>query len=179
MKRSKSDTAAKGTNNTNSSNNPPQKRAKYVEDFDAENFADEEVDFGDNYYEQIEIVEGEEGGGTEGQQQGKWIRPRNVPLDPSTEDLTFQWLDIDMYSGPPLPSNPAGGPRVGGNDRIMPIVRLYGVTNEGNSVMANIHGFTPYFYASFVNMTDFSDRMLGEIRVALDTKVIYLIIILN
>ena len=28
----------------------------------------------------------------------------------------------------------------------VPIVRMYGVTMEGNSVMAHIHGFAPFFY---------------------------------
>ena len=27
-----------------------------------------------------------------------------------------------------------------------PIVRFYGVTMEGNSVMCHVHGFLPYFY---------------------------------
>lgn len=27
-----------------------------------------------------------------------------------------------------------------------PILRLFGVTAKGNSVLANIHGFQPYFY---------------------------------
>ena len=28
----------------------------------------------------------------------------------------------------------------------VPIVRMFGVTMEGNSVLAHIHGFTPYFF---------------------------------
>lgn len=27
-----------------------------------------------------------------------------------------------------------------------PIIRFYGVTMEGNSVMCHVHGFVPYFY---------------------------------
>lgn len=27
-----------------------------------------------------------------------------------------------------------------------PIVRMFGITMEGNSVLAHIHGYTPYFY---------------------------------
>ena len=28
----------------------------------------------------------------------------------------------------------------------VPIVQMYGVTMEGNSVLCHIHGFVPYFY---------------------------------
>ena len=28
----------------------------------------------------------------------------------------------------------------------VPIIRMYGVTEIGNSVQMNVHGFTPYFY---------------------------------
>jgi DNA polymerase delta subunit 1 len=29
-----------------------------------------------------------------------------------------------------------------------PTLRLFGVTQEGNSVLAHIHGFRPYFYVA-------------------------------
>ena len=28
----------------------------------------------------------------------------------------------------------------------VPIIRMYGITENGNSVMAHIHGFAPYFF---------------------------------
>ena len=31
---------------------------------------------------------------------------------------------------------------------LVPIIRMYGVTQEGNSVLAHIHGFAPYFYVA-------------------------------
>lgn len=30
----------------------------------------------------------------------------------------------------------------------VPIMRLYGVTMEGNSVCCHVHGFSPYFFVS-------------------------------
>lgn len=30
----------------------------------------------------------------------------------------------------------------------VPIMRMYGVTMEGNSVCCHVHGFSPYFFAS-------------------------------
>ena len=28
----------------------------------------------------------------------------------------------------------------------VPIIRMYGVTMEGHSILAHLHGFTPYFF---------------------------------
>ncbi len=61
----------------------------------------------------------------------------------------FQWIDIDMTDGDPLPSHPdpsktLPGSRVGP----VPVLRLYGVTDGGHSVMAHVHGFTPYFFCN-------------------------------
>ena len=53
----------------------------------------------------------------------------------------FQQIEIDQYiRSAPLPNMP--GPRVGP----VVVLRMYGVTADGNSVMAHVHGFTPYFY---------------------------------
>lgn len=68
-----------------------------------------------------------------------WIRP-SPDLNPSEDSITFQQLDIDYYIGQPLPGMP------GCTQGQVPIIRMFGVTMEGNSVLANIHGFLPYFY---------------------------------
>ena len=78
-----------------------------------------------------------------------------------------------MTSGNPLSQNPAGGEIVGSSEGPVPVLRLYGVTNDGYSVLAHIHGFTPYFYVSLPASTDLSDSMLGMMRATLDQKVLY------
>ena len=85
--------------------------------------------------------------------------------------LAFQWLDIDMTSGDPLPANPSGGEVLGSHEGPVPIVRLYGVTREGTSVLASIHGFTPYIYASLPPSMDIGDGALAQLRIALDSRV--------
>ncbi len=45
-----------------------------------------------------------------------------------------------MLSGKPLPGMP------GAQEGVVPIVRMFGVTMEGNSILAYIHGFAPYLY---------------------------------
>lgn len=70
----------------------------------------------------------------------KWSRPAAPKLNPSSESLVFQQLEVDNYIGKPLQGMP--GSKVGP----VPIVQMYGVTMEGNSVLCHIHGFVPYFY---------------------------------
>ncbi|CAM9235239.1 unnamed protein product, partial [Sphacelaria rigidula] len=84
----------------------------------------------------------------------RWDRPK-PPFDESSReryakesDLTFQWVDIDMYSGKPRERDPATGkqPQQQSPEEIVPVIRVYGVTEQGHSVFAHIHGFVPYFY---------------------------------
>ena len=76
-----------------------------------------------------------------------WKRPP-VSNPTNQNDLDVQWLDIDMIAGDPLKDNPNPEKKkmVGSQTGPVPIIRIFGVTMEGHSVCANIHGFTPYAY---------------------------------
>jgi DNA polymerase delta subunit 1 len=106
-------------------------------------------------------------------QEHRWARPVVEKADSNnTKDLNFQWLDIDMVSGAPLDKNPDGSNEVvGSRECTTTILRLFGVTHEGRSVMACVHGFTPYLYVSFPPSMTFDDNDLGQLRVVLDEKV--------
>ena len=75
-----------------------------------------------------------------------------------------------MTTGPPLDANPAGGKVVGSVEGFVPIVRLYGTTREGRSVLAHVHGFTAYFYVAPSLDTDLSENTLGVLRNLLDQR---------
>lgn len=82
----------------------------------------------------------------------------------------FQWMDVDMYDGQPLPRNPDGSNNiVGSTCGPVPVIRLYGVTNGGVSACAHIHGFTPYFFCSLPPNFDAND--IEQFRRELDTQV--------
>ena len=101
----------------------------------------------------------------------RWSRPKAMRLDPSVASLALQWYDIDMTSGEPLLVNPSGGDRLGSVEGPVPIVRLFGVSQAGESVMVSVHGFTPYFMASVPTNFALTDASLSALRVVFDQKV--------
>ncbi|KAJ8299468.1 hypothetical protein KUTeg_023528 [Tegillarca granosa] len=70
----------------------------------------------------------------------KWSRPPVPDINPAKQKIVFQQIDVDYYTGRHFPGMP--GSKVGP----VPIIRMYGVTMDGNSVMAHIHGYAPYFF---------------------------------
>ena len=105
--------------------------------------------------------------------RSRWARPA-VPSSvwkTSENDLNLQWLDIDMIGGSPLAENPNMERKVlGASSGTVPIIRLYGVNETGNSVAVFIHGFTAYGYFALPRgyEVDGSDTNLGKIRSILE-----------
>lgn len=79
-------------------------------------------------------------------------------------------VDLDDYQNKPLQ------PFCISENAEVPILRMYGITKEGFSVLAHIHGFFPYFYCPVGNNADakiFGDSLeaqLSQTRVALGLK---------
>lgn len=123
-------------------NGPPPKRFKSNDD-------DEENEMPCSFEDQLAGMESEFdspqifGDGPENQNTNvKWSRPAPPDFDSKKDNLIFQQLDIDHYNGQPIQGMP--GSQLGP----IPIMRMYGVTMEGNSVCCHVHGFTPYFYVT-------------------------------
>lgn len=72
----------------------------------------------------------------------RWKRPPLPPLDPATDSLSFQQIETD-YSVSPLAPEFARD----SSETRAAVIRMFGVTDAGNSVVAHVHGFRPYFYA--------------------------------
>ena len=105
--------------------------------------------------------------------RSRWSRP-DVPShawNASDHDLNLQWLDIDTIGGRPLTSNPNASKKVlGASSGTVPVIRLYGVNETGNSVAVFIHGFTSYAHFALPRGYDIdgSDENLGRVRSSLD-----------
>ncbi|KAI4821669.1 hypothetical protein KUCAC02_007263 [Chaenocephalus aceratus] len=94
----------------------------------------------------------------------RWRRPIAASLDPSSESLVFQQIDLDYYLGATV----AGMP--GQSQGKVPIIRMFGVTDSGNSVCCHVHGFAPYFYVPAP--AGFKSDFLGEFKRELNSIVL-------
>lgn len=112
-----------------------------------------------------------------GTDQQRWKRP-DLPLDRTTNaiNLDMLWIDMDVASGEPLKHNPNITRKevVGSSGSKVPILRTYGVTDDGFSVAAFIHGFTPYGYFSLPPGYILSglNTNVPKIREALNTRLL-------
>eukprot|EP01098_Paradermamoeba_levis_P015839 TRINITY_DN8274_c0_g2_i1.p1 TRINITY_DN8274_c0_g2~~TRINITY_DN8274_c0_g2_i1.p1 ORF type:complete len:1057 (+),score=317.15 TRINITY_DN8274_c0_g2_i1:150-3320(+) len=74
--------------------------------------------------------------------QSNWARPPAPHINPETDTIVFQQLQVDYTLGE-TPNNIPGITPPAGK---APIIRMYGVTAEGNSILGKIYGVIPYFY---------------------------------
>ncbi|XP_063359569.1 DNA polymerase delta catalytic subunit [Cydia amplana] len=135
-----------------SNSKPPIKRFKSNDDDDDNeppcSFEDQLAGMDSHDFDSPEVI----GDGPENQSTNiKWSRPPPPAMEPKHDKLVFQQLDIDHYIGQPIAGMP--GSQLGP----VPIMRMYGITMEGNSVCCHLHGFTPYFYVTVpLNFTESS-----------------------
>ena len=126
--------------------------------------------------------------------QQRWKRPDLPDSLDNTKDIHFQWIDMDVTTAAqPLLRNPnasRGTEVIGSPTGPVPILRCYGVDEDGHSVAAYLHGFTPYAYfaiptvlpssttttshhhgdASSLSTVPLNDSALAEIRTILDGR---------
>jgi len=72
-------------------------------------------------------------------------RPSAPKIDSTTDNIVFMQLDLDYNTTKP-PSYVKMG------DAETTIIRMFGVTQDQNSVMVHIYNFRPYFYARIPGM---------------------------
>merc|ERR1719244_866047 len=84
------------------------------------------------------MVEGQ--GPEQRETKALWRRPEPPALDSKVDKLVFQQIELDHYIGQARSDMP------GASSGPAPIIRMFGVTMEGNSVCCHVHGFHPYIY---------------------------------
>ena len=71
----------------------------------------------------------------------RWSRPPVVGLLPAQHAISMQNFEADYRIDRPVRDL---GP--GSSEAKVAVLRLYGVTAEGHSILMHVHGFLPYFY---------------------------------
>ncbi|KAM5131970.1 DNA polymerase delta catalytic subunit [Mantella aurantiaca] len=94
----------------------------------------------------------------------KWLRPPLPAIDPLKDSVCFHQIELDHYVGKHVPG------MLGAMHGPVPIIRMFGITADGNSVCCHIHGFAPYFYVPC--QTGFQQEHLSEFKKELNTAVI-------
>jgi DNA polymerase delta subunit 1 len=83
--------------------------------------------------------------GALGEAGKNWMRPPPPPINASNDALVFQQFEVDYTSGPP-------NQQYYRTDLTeVPVLRMFGVNQHGNSVCTFVHGFEPYFYVEAPN----------------------------
>ncbi|XP_025087757.1 DNA polymerase delta catalytic subunit-like [Pomacea canaliculata] len=132
-------------NQNGKTSGPSQKKSRSMEEdedpslFEAELALMEEIE-GEGRAQDDDIQETLGAGPEHEVTSARWSRPLLPHIDPKCDDIEFQQLDVDYYVGSPLSG------MLGAMQGPVPIVRMYGITMEGNSIMVHIHGFAPYFF---------------------------------
>lgn len=145
---------------------PPPKRFKSGDDEDEDDMPSTfEEQLAGMEYSETEASQSVTGEGPENQSTNmKWSRPPPPALEPRKDNLVFQQLDIDHYTGEPMSGMP------GSQLAPVPIMRMYGVTMEGNSVCCHVHGFTPYFYVTVP--LNFTEPSCNELKANLNKAIL-------
>ena len=102
----------------------------------------------------------------------RWKRPDVRDDLTHYDELNVQWLDMDVVSGKPIQGINALQPdkTCGSQEGSVPILRTYGVMDEGPSVCVFIHGFTPYGCFAVPAQVAVDEDRLGEMRAVLQEK---------
>uniref|UniRef100_A0A0C9RL22 DNA polymerase delta catalytic subunit n=1 Tax=Fopius arisanus TaxID=64838 RepID=A0A0C9RL22_9HYME len=149
------------------SSQTPAKKGKFKNDEDDEDlpgsFEAELATMMDDDFGDISQIITDEQGPEQENATSKWSRPPPPEFNPAKDTLSFQQIEVDHYTGKAMVGMP--GSKAGP----VPIMRMFGVTMEGNSVCCHVHGFCPYLFVSAP--PNFTNNHCKPFKEALDNAI--------
>ncbi|KAH6561006.1 hypothetical protein BASA62_010170 [Batrachochytrium salamandrivorans] len=76
-----------------------------------------------------------------------WKRPALTPINHKVDSIVFQQIEIDEYVGR-TPSTLLSKQHSLDISQESSLLRMFGITETGHSVVCHVHGFSPYFYVA-------------------------------
>lgn len=146
--------------------NEPVKRKSEEESSSQKKPRINDESFGMSFEEELALLQSLEGSPSEEIPRAPKVRrPPVRSVDPQKDPVVFQQIEVDHYVGSHIAGmpGPVNGP--------CPVLRMYGVNMDGNSVLVHIHGFLPYLYVPAPS-EDFSQANSVEFRAALDQAIL-------
>ena len=134
---------------------------------DSEDFDIDQDDFAEENEEEKRIAgtglaEDSQGSGSlkYAEYHKKWKRPE--PVQRLDEDLIFQEVEVEYHVTDIAPKSFASLQMAGCIQPPMPVIRIFGVNEIGNSICCNVYGYTPYLYIQAP--AGFTEHDCGEFR---------------
>ncbi|OUM64108.1 hypothetical protein PIROE2DRAFT_66246 [Piromyces sp. E2] len=94
-----------------------------------------------------------------------WNRPPLPEINPNEDPIIFQQIEIDDYV---KIENNEFNTDLGSNKKLEPVIRFFGCTENGNSVVCHVHGFYHYLYVPAP--LNFKECNLQDFKEALNTN---------
>eukprot|EP00833_Pecoramyces_ruminatium_P004950 jgi/Orpsp1_1/1178982/evm.model.c7180000067458.1 len=95
-----------------------------------------------------------------------WNRPPLPEINPDVDPIIFQQIEIDDT----IKIEDSDTVEFGSNKKTEPVIRFYGCTEKGNSVVCNVHGFHHYLYVPAP--ANFTEENLPSFKKALNNDTI-------
>ncbi|CDW90396.1 dna polymerase delta catalytic subunit-like [Stylonychia lemnae] len=83
-------------------------------------------------------------------------RPPCPSINPNTQNIEFMQIDVDYYTDLPLSMKNQQSQYMSEDQskerekEEKAVIRMFGITQQGNSVMCHVHNFTSYFYVEYL-----------------------------
>jgi len=130
-------------------------------------FMDDDEEYDEAMIQNLEALE-RDGSASGAEVFSRWGRKPMAAVNPAADNVAFQQLEIDYYFGQTHAGVPGRKPQKVSSAAI---VRVFGLTDAGNSVTVHVHGFQPYFYCDIPPGCDHDTAFCEKFKKQLEEEI--------